>query len=196
MPARLANDAGEPGHSSHYIMLVPSHSRALICASFLPVFLCFVSGLLMVLMCLCFLLLCCRLDRQLTSLQAGSSSSAADPSGPADAADPWQQQQAADSFARMNIHADDDYSHEHEIDYYDHDYDSGGDDDWHEGLSRTPGRRPTQRNAVKHARSNSGGGPGQQQQRQQLTPQQRGPIPRWRQGQGQGRQRGGGNGPT
>lgn len=147
-----------------------------------------------------------RLDSQLTSVQSGNSgSNTAD--ADAGSAAPWQQQ-AADGLASMHLR--DGYSHEHEHeDYHEHEYeyDSADDDDWHDGLSRTPGRRPTQRVVTKHARSNSsgsGGGHqrqqqqqhGQQQQRQQLTPQQRGPIPRWRQGQGQGRQRGGwGTGP-
>jgi hypothetical protein len=159
-------------------------------------------------------LLCtCRLDRQLTSLQTGGSDSSgsgavhAPSSGSAAAAaaaeDLWQQQRAADMLAGLQVHDD----HEHSHDYYghEHDYDSADDYDWHEGLSRTPGRRPTQRTVVKHGRSNSGGssqqrqqqqGQQQGQQRQQLTPQERGPIPRWRQGQCQGRQRGSGNGPT
>lgn len=162
-----------------------------------------------VLLVVCFI---CRLDTQLTSLQSGNtgSSAAANPAGADVGSDPWQQQ-ATDSLA--NLHLLDEYDHEHDHeDYHEHDdyeYDSADDDDWHKGLSRTPGRRPTQRHVVKHERSNSvgnGGGGGSQQQRQQqqgqqrpqLAPQQRGPIPRWRQGvgQGQGRQRGGGNGPT
>lgn len=137
-----------------------------------------------------------RLDRELTSLQGGSSGpapTAGDAAGAADR-DLWQAQQAADRLARLHM-ADDHAQHEHEHDY-DYEYDSADDDDWHEGLSRTPGRRPFQRHVVKHGRSNSGGGGGSGGQQQQ-TQQQRGPIPRWRQGQGQGRQRGGGgNGPT
>lgn len=113
-------------------------------------------------------LLCCRLDQQLTSVQAGDSGSEA----AAAPAPPWEQP-AADSLAQLHLH-DDDYDHDH--DDYDYDYDSEDDDDcWHQGLSKTPGRRPTQRHVVKHARSNSGSG--QQQQVQQQQQQQRGRGP-------------------
>jgi hypothetical protein len=143
-----------------------------------------------------------RLDRQLSSLQLGASASrshsggdnaphgaaaaggaaAGGGGGAASASDPWQQQSRPPA-ASGRYGADD----------YEHCESDGSDDDWddesyHQGLSRTPGRQPPQRHATKHGHSRSGGsssgaggGGGQQQQRQQLTPQQRGPIPRWRQ---------------
>eukprot|EP00878_Enallax_costatus_P008654 GHUV01009048.1.p1 GENE.GHUV01009048.1~~GHUV01009048.1.p1 ORF type:complete len:268 (+),score=62.65 GHUV01009048.1:277-1080(+) len=83
-----------------------------------------------------------RLDRQVTSAQAGNSGQDDDslPASAAAAEEGGQQQQYATAAgaSQGQQHIDEDYWD----DYHDG---SEHDNDWHEGLAKTPGRRPSSR---------------------------------------------------
>lgn len=104
--------------------------------------------------------MCRQSTQDETSLQAAAAT--------ADGADGQQQYTALRNAAdREHQQADEDYWDDY-LDASDH---AGGDDDWHDGLAKTPGRRPNSRhmsNGSKTRPDRSGDGVrGANQQRQQ-----------------------------